>query len=104
MDHVAGNVSEAKVAITRTVGEPFVVKSHEVQSRGVEIVNVHRPFGNVDSVNISRAASDAGHNSPSIESKHQRIARDSSERVPSRERPGFRATGSNRIIRLALSF
>ena len=43
--HPAENVGEAEVATLEAVGKRFVIKSQQVQNRGLQIVNVNLVFG-----------------------------------------------------------
>ena len=41
MDHPAVNIGERDVAPTETVSQPLVVESHQVQDRGVQVMDRH---------------------------------------------------------------
>ena len=41
-NHVSADVGEAEVAALKTISEPFVIESEEVQDRGVQIIYMHR--------------------------------------------------------------
>ena len=63
-DHIADqftmNIREAEVTTLVAEGKALVVKAKLVQHGGVEVVNVHRVFGNVEAKVVGAAIADAG--------------------------------------------
>jgi hypothetical protein len=66
--HVAVDVGEAEVAALVAVGEPFVVDAELVQDGGLQVVDMHWIFGDVDAVvvglAIGHSAAHAANNQP----------------------------------------
>ena len=60
MDDAAMNVGQSIVAAGMSVGKSFVVEAHQVEDRGVEVVDVDRGFSHVDAVLVRFAVGDAG--------------------------------------------
>ena len=44
VDHLAMNIRQTEVAPRVAIRESLVIDSHEVQDRGVQVVNVHASF------------------------------------------------------------
>ena len=44
VQHMAVNISQAKIAAAVAIGQALVIQSHEVKNRGVQIVNMNPVF------------------------------------------------------------
>lgn len=58
--HSTMHIGQTVIAAGVAIGEVFVVESHQVQDRGVEVVNVDGVLADVDAVLIRFAVGDAG--------------------------------------------
>ena len=51
------NVGESEVAALETVGQPRVVQPHQVEDRGLKVMDVHPVFDRVITQVVGRAVS-----------------------------------------------
>ncbi len=55
LDDISGNVGQPIIAARMTVGEPGVVEAHEMEDRGVEVMNMNGVGHRADAVLVGRA-------------------------------------------------
>ena len=60
----AADVGEPKVAAAVAVGQPFVIQAHEVQDRGVQVVNMHAIFDRLHAQFVGRTVNEASLDAP----------------------------------------
>ena len=58
MHHLAGDVREPVVTAAVAVREPLVIEAHQVQNRGVQVVNVNRILDCLEAEVVRRAVRD----------------------------------------------
>lgn len=63
MSDVSMNVSEAEVSSLERVNQSFVVNSHQMQDRRIEVVDFHSIFDHVHTVIVGPAILDAAFDS-----------------------------------------
>src|SRR4051794_20308323 len=67
LDDLAVHVGEAEVAARVAVGEPGVVQAHQVEDRGVEVVDMHGVFGHAVAQLVGAAVAEPGPGAPADE-------------------------------------
>ena len=60
LHHMPRHIGQAEMAALVEIGEAGVIESHQVQDRGMEVVNVDGILGDVVAEVIGRAVDDAG--------------------------------------------
>src|SRR6476660_2812468 len=55
VDDLAVDVGEAEIAARIAIGETLVVKTHELQDGGVQVVDVHRILGGTEAEFVGRS-------------------------------------------------
>ena len=59
MNHTAVDIGQTEVTAGVAVGQSFVVETHEVQNRRVQVMNVHRVLDSLKTKFIGRAVDDS---------------------------------------------
>ena len=67
------DVGKALVATAVSKDKPFVVDAELMQNGGLEVVDVHGVFGDVDAVVVSLAVGDAGAHAATGEPHHETV-------------------------------